>query len=106
MKLTALTVKECTLVNVNVYWDIYLIKRCINIAGKEIDENFKSCVETNCGFNWYQKKVVDRNNKLIPKKIKEIIHVSKNPNPNKKISTLFLKYISTELQFTLITHRN
>ena len=42
--------------------------------------------EADHNFIWDQKKVVDRENRLIPKKIKETIHSLKNPNQINKIS--------------------
>ena len=37
-------------------------------------------------FSWDQKKVIDRECRLIPRKIKEIIHSLKHPNHINKIS--------------------
>ena len=37
-------------------------------------------------FSWDQKKVIDREIRLIPRKIKETIHSLKNPNHINKIS--------------------
>ena len=42
--------------------------------------------EADHNFNWDQKKVIDRESRLIPRKIKETIHSLKNPNRIKKIS--------------------
>ena len=36
--------------------------------------------EADYNFSWDQKKVVDRESRLIPRKIKETIHSLKNPN--------------------------
>ena len=38
------------------------------------------CWEADHNFNWDQKKVIDRESRLIPRKIKETIHSLKNPN--------------------------
>ena len=46
----------------------------------------KHCWEVDHNFNWDQEKVIDRESRLIPKKIKETIHSLKNPNHNNKIS--------------------
>ena len=46
----------------------------------------KHCWEADHNFNWDQKKIVDRENRLIPRKIKETMHYLKNPNQIKKIS--------------------
>ena len=42
--------------------------------------------EADHNFNWDQKKVVDRESRLTPRKIKETIHSLKNPNHINKIS--------------------
>ena len=49
----------------------------------EISEN---SYETDHKFSLDQKKVIDREIWLIPRKIKEIIHYLKNPNHINKIS--------------------
>ena len=49
----------------------------------EID---KHCWEADHNFNWNQKKVIDRESKLISRKIKETIHSLKNPYHINKIS--------------------
>ena len=46
----------------------------------------KHCWEADHNFNWDQKKVVDRESRLIPRKIKETIHSLKNSNHINKIS--------------------
>ena len=50
------------------------------------NETAKHCWEADHNFGWDQKKVVDRESRLIPRKIKETIHSLKNPNQIKKIS--------------------
>ena len=50
------------------------------------NEIAKHCWEADHNFNWDQKKVVDRESRLIPRKIKETIHSLKNPNHINKIS--------------------
>ena len=42
--------------------------------------------EADHNFNCNQKKVIDRESRLIPRKIKETIHYLKNPNHFNKIS--------------------
>ena len=42
--------------------------------------------EADYNFSWDQKKVVDRESRLIPRKIKETIHSLKNSNHNNTIS--------------------
>ena len=46
----------------------------------------KHCWEADQNFNWDQKKVIDRESWLIPRKIKETIHSLNNPNHVNKIS--------------------
>ena len=66
--------------------------KLLNTAGKQIItcakklrntrecEIAKHCWEADHNFNWDQKKVIDRESRLIPRKIKETIHSLKNPN--------------------------
>ena len=61
-------------------------KRSVKNCDCEKNEIEKCCWEANHNFSWNQKKVVDRNNKLIPRKIKETIQSLRNPNHIKKIS--------------------
>ena len=49
------------------------------------NEIAKQCWEADHNFNWDQKKVIDRESKLIRRKIKETIHSLKNPNHINKI---------------------
>ena len=44
------------------------------------------CWEADHNFNWDQKEVIDRESRLIPRKIKETIHSLKNPNHINNIS--------------------
>ena len=46
----------------------------------------KHCWGADHNFNWDQKKVIDSESRLIPRKIKETIHSLKNPNHINKIS--------------------
>ena len=46
----------------------------------------KHCQEADHNFGWNQKKVVDRESKLTPRKIKETVHSLKNLNHINKIS--------------------
>ena len=54
-------------------------------CGYEKNETAKHCWETNHSYSWDQKKVIDRESRLIPTKIKETIHFLKNSNHIKKI---------------------
>ena len=61
-------------------------KRSIRNCDFDKNEIAKHCWETDHNFNWDQKKVIDRESRLIPRKIKETIHSLKNPNHINKIS--------------------
>ena len=43
-------------------------------------------IHLNTNFSWDQKKVIDRESSLIPRKLNETIHSLKNPNHINKIS--------------------
>ena len=49
------------------------------------NEIARHCWEADHNFSWDQTKVVDRESRLIPRKIKETIHSLKNPNHINKI---------------------
>ena len=55
-------------------------KRSVRNCDCDKNEIAKHCWEADHNFNWDQKKVVDRESRLIPRKIREIIHSLKNPN--------------------------
>ena len=61
-------------------------KRSVRNCDCDKNEIAKHCWEADHNFNWDQKKVVDREGRLIPRKIKETIHSLKNPNRINKIS--------------------
>ena len=61
-------------------------KRSLRNYDCEKNESIKHCWEADQNFSWYQKNVVDRESRLIPRKIKETIHSLKNPNHINKIS--------------------
>ena len=48
-------------------------------------------------FNWNQEEVVDRENSLIPRKIKETIHSLKNSNHINKVSYMLPEMWVTNL---------
>ena len=58
----------------------------------------KHCWEADINFSWDQKKVIDRENRLIPTKIKETIHSLKNSNYINKISYMLPKIWLPNLQ--------
>ena len=60
-------------------------KRSVRNCDCDKNEIAKHCWEADHNFNWDQKKVIDRESRLIPIKIKETIHVLKNPNQINKI---------------------
>ena len=60
-------------------------KRSVRNCDCDKNEIAKHCWEADHNFNWDQKKVVDRESRLIPRKIKETIHSLKNPNHINKI---------------------
>ena len=61
-------------------------KRSVRNCDCDENEIAKHCWEADHNFNWDQKKVIDRESRLIPRKIKETIHYLKNPNHINKIS--------------------
>ena len=61
-------------------------KRSVRNCDCDKNEFAKHCWETDHNFSWNQKKVLDRENRLVPREIKETIHSLKNPNPISKIS--------------------
>ena len=61
-------------------------KRSARNCDCDKNEIAKHCWEADYDFNWNQNKVIDRENRLIPRKIKETIHYLKNPNHINKIS--------------------
>ena len=61
-------------------------KRSARNCDCDKNEIAKHCWEADHNFNWDQKKVVDRESRLTPRKIKETIHSLKNPNHINKIS--------------------
>ena len=76
--------KQSTLVNLNSLENCIQMntKRTVRIA--IVIANYSWKVDRNC--NWDQKKVIDRETRLIPRDIKETIQSLKNPNHIKKIS--------------------
>ena len=58
------------------------IRRKLVIRNQDCKKNeiAKSCWEADHNFVWDQKKVFDRESRLIPRNIKETIHYFKSPN--------------------------
>ena len=61
-------------------------KRSVRNCNCDKNEIAKHCWEADHNFNWDQEKVVDKESRLIPRKIRETIHSLKNPNHINKIS--------------------
>ena len=70
----------------------------------EKNEIANHCWEADHNFRWDQKKVVDRESRLIPRKIKETLHFLKNPNYIDKISYMFCKIWLPNLCWLLVTY--
>ena len=66
-------------------------KRSVRNWDCDKDEIAKHCWEEDHKFNWDQKKVIDRESRLIPTKIKETINSLKNPIHINKISYMLPK---------------
>ena len=66
-------------------------KRSVRNCDCDKNEIAKRCWEADHNFSWDQKKVINRESRLIPKKIKETIHSLKNPNNINKISYIIPK---------------
>ena len=60
-------------------------KKSVRNCNCDKSEIGKHCWEAEQNFNWGQKKVIDRENRLILREIKETIHSLKNPNDIDKI---------------------
>ena len=61
-------------------------KRSIRNCDCDKNETVKHCWEADHKFGWDQRKVVDRESRLVFRKIKETIPSLKNPNHINKIS--------------------
>ena len=79
-------------------WSLKLLsdepKNYVKNCDCEKNETAKYCWEADPSISCDQKKVVDRESRLIPRKIKETIHSLKNPN---HINNIF--YILPEISF-------
>ena len=66
-------------------------KHKISVRNCDCEKNgiVKHCLEADHNFSWDQKKVADREIRLITKKKKEAIYSLKNPNHINKISYMF-----------------
>ena len=66
-------------------------KRSVRNCNCDKNEIVKHCWEADHNFKWDQKKVIDRESKLIPRKIKETTLSLKNSNLINKISYMLPK---------------
>ena len=73
-------------------------KRSVRNCDCDKNESAKHCWEADRNFNWDQKKVIDRESRLIPRKIKETIHYLKNPNHINKISYMLPEILIPNLR--------
>ena len=73
-------------------------KRSIKNCDCDKNEIAKLCWEADHNFNWDQKQVIDRESRLIPRKIKETIHALKNVDHINKISYMLPKIWLLNLQ--------
>ena len=71
-------------------------KRSVRNCDCEKNEIAKHSWKVDHNFSWNQNKVVDRENRLIPRKIKETIHSLKNPNQINKIPGLVVKLLDSK----------
>ena len=79
-------------------------KRSVRNGDCDKNEITKHCREADDNYNWDQKKVGDRESKLIPRKIKETIYSLKNPNHINKISYMSPKILLPNLPYFLVTY--
>ena len=79
-------------------------KRSVRNYDCEKKEIAEHCWEANHNFSWDQKKVTDRESRLIPRKIKETIHSLKNHNHISKISYMLPEIWLANLWQFLVTY--
>ena len=79
-------------------------KRSVRNCDCDKNEIAKHCWEADHNFNWDQKNFIDRESRLIPKKIKETIHSLKNPNNINKISYMLPEIWLPNLRQFLVTY--
>ena len=76
-------------------------KRSIKNCDSEKSETEK---EEDHNFNWDQKKIIDGESRLIPRKIKEVMHHLKDPNHINKVSHMFPEIGLPNLHYFLVTY--
>ena len=96
MKLTVVTAKQSTLMNLNG------LQKRVQMKLKDLSRiavakrtKLKNCWEADHNFSWDQKKIADKECRLISKKIRKTIHSFKNPNHINKLLICFLIYGSS-----------
>ena len=77
-------------------------KRSVRNCDFEKNEIAKYCWEADHNFSWDQKKHVDRESRLIPRKLKQTTHSFKNPNHNNKISYMLPEMWLPNLRYFLV----
>ena len=73
-------------------------KRSVRNCDYDKNEIAKHCWEADQNFSWDQKKVIDRESRFTPRKIKEDIHCLTNPNHIHKISYMIPEIWCPNLQ--------
>ena len=79
-------------------------KRSVRNCDCKKNEIVKHCWEADHNFSWDQKKFVDRESRLIPRKIQENIHSLKNPNYINKIFYMLPEIWLPNLRSFLVTY--
>ena len=79
-------------------------KRSVQNCDCKKNEIAKHCWEADHNFSWSQKKVLDTESRLIPRKIKETIHSLKNPNHINKISYILPEIWLPKLRQFLVNY--
>ena len=79
-------------------------KRSVRNCDCDKNEIAKLCWEADHNFCWDQKKVVDRESRLIPRESKETIHFLKNSNHINKISYMLPETWLPNLRQFLVTY--
>ena len=102
IKLIVVTVKESTLLNLNGLLDEH--ERSATNFDCYKSKIAKHCWEVDHNFSWDQKKVVNRESRLIPRKIKETIRFLMNSNYINIIYHLLSEILLPNLWQFLITY--
>ena len=79
-------------------------KRSVRNYNCHKNEIAKHCWKADHRFIWDHKKAVDRESRLISRKIKETIHCLNNPNHINKVSTILLEIWLPNLWYFLVIY--